>query len=140
MFTTIQPYLDRLVLHLSTGRRNIAGIGIPVLLLTTTGRKTGKPRTAPLLYLPSEDGETFYVIGSRGRRTADAGWYYNIEANEQVSITLQGQTLNYRASILKEPTRSVVWQHFVPFKHRFIRYQQRILREIPVVRLSPRKP
>ena len=136
----MQPYLDRLVLHLSTGRRNIAGIGIPVLLLTTTGQKTGKPRTAPLLYLPSEDGETFYVIGSRGGRTADAGWYYDIEANEQVGITLQGQTLNYRASILKEPTHSAVWQHFVAFKHDFTRYQQRISRKNPVVRLSPGAP
>ncbi len=127
-------------MRLSAGRWSIAGIGIPVLLLTTTGRKTGKPRTAPLLYLSSEDGETFYVIGSRGGRKAHAGWYYNIRENEQVNITLQGQTLNYRACILAEPTRSVVWKHFVAFNHHFTRYQLRISREIPVIRLSPRAP
>ncbi len=137
-FTTVQPPIDRFLLKLTHGRFSIAGIAIPTLLLTTRGRKTGQPRTAPLLYLPSEDDATFYVIGSRGGRKAHAGWYYNILADPEVTITVGGKRLSYRASVLEEPERTRVWQHFVTFNRHFNRYQARISRQIPVIRLQPR--
>ncbi|NKB97185.1 MAG: nitroreductase family deazaflavin-dependent oxidoreductase [Pseudomonadales bacterium] len=136
-FTTVQPHLDRALLKASGGRYSIAGMAIPTLLLTTKGRKTGKERTAPLLYLPSEDAETFYVIGSRGGRQAHAGWYYNILSDDEVSVTLSGQRSRYRAIVLEEPTRSQIWRHFLEFNRHFNRYEQRVTREIPVIQLKP---
>lgn len=137
-FTTVQPPIDRFLLRVTQGRFSVAGIAIPTLLLSTRGRKSGKPRTAPLLYLPSEDDRTFYVIGSRGGRKAHAGWYYNLVHDPEVTITLRGQVLPYRATVLEDPERHQVWQHFVTFNRHFNRYQERIDRQIPVIRLQPR--
>ena len=136
-FTTVQPHLDRALLQISRGRYSIAGIAIPTLLLTTKGRKTGKQRTAPLLYLPSEDAETLYVMGSRGGREAHAGWYYNILDDDDVWVTLSGRRMHYRAIVLDEPTRTKIWQHFLEFNRHFQRYEQRLKREIPIIQLTP---
>ena len=136
-FTTIQPHFDRALLKLSRGRYSIAGIAIPTLLLVTTGRRSGKQRTVPLLYIPSENEGIFYIIGSRGGRKAHAAWFYNIQANASVRVIVGGSTHPYTASVLEEPQRSQVWAHFVEYNRHFEKYQNRIERQIPVVRLEP---
>lgn len=136
-FTTVQPHFDRALLKMSQGRYSVAGIAIPTLLLTTTGRRSGKQRTVPLLYIPSEDGETYYIIGSRGGRKAHAAWFHNIQSDNFVSVTVDGATTPYIADVLDEPYRSQVWEHFVAFNRHFRKYQDRIEREIPVIRLTP---
>ena len=134
-FTTIQPHFDRALLKASKGRYSIAGIAIPTLLLTTLGRRSGKRRTVPLLYLPSEDGTTFYIIGSRGGREKHAGWFHNICADNHVEVTVDGCHCAYQAIILDEPERSKVWAHFVEYNRHFTKYPARIQRTIPVIRL-----
>ena len=85
-FTTIWPPVDRLLLRATRGRFSVSGIGVPVLLLTTRGRRSGKLRHVPLLYLPYEEGaeagrplQSVVVVGSRGGRESHAGWYYNLQ-------------------------------------------------------------
>ena len=77
-FTTATPPIDRWLLRRSAGRASLSGLAAPTLLLTTTGRRTGKPRATPLLFL--EDNGRLVVIGSRGGRSAQASWYLNLLA------------------------------------------------------------
>ena len=136
-FTTIQPHFDRALLKMSHGRYSIAGIAIPTLLLSSQGRRSGKRRTVPLLYIPSENEGIFYIMGSRGGRKAHAAWFYNIQANALVEVTVSGSTHPYKAIVLKEPQRSQVWGHFLEYNRHFKKYQDRIERQIPIVRLEP---
>ena len=141
-FTTVTPPLDRKLLMWSTGRFSVAGAVSPTLMLITTGRRTGRQRHTPLLYLTDGDvasvAPPLYIIGSRGGRRAQAGWYYNVMSESRVEVLVAGQRRRCTARLLEGAERERVWDHFVRFNPHFNRYQARVSREIPVIALEGR--
>lgn len=134
-FTTVTPPLDRLILRLSRGRFSIACGLAPIMLLNTTGRRSGKLRSSPLLYL--RDGETIVVLGSRGGRRQSAAWYLNLCSNPRASVLLGGRETNCRAREAEGSERDRLWQQLAALNPGINTYQQRLQRRIPVMVLTP---
>ena len=131
--------IDRWLLLKTTGLVSISGLGTPTLLLTTLGRKTGQPRTTPLMYLSdTHQPVILYVIGSGGGRPLMPAWILNLMANPKVLVTRDGITQNYQARALTNGQYSAVWQRFMTFNPGFRRYQDRLTRSIPIIELAPR--
>ncbi len=107
----------------------------PVLLLTTTGRKTGKQRTTPLLYV--EDGERYAVVASVGGAPTHPGWYLNLRANPAATIQLGRRTLPVTAETAGPEERARLWASATRMYPTYDAYQAKTSREIPVVVLSP---
>ena len=87
--------LNTVVYRLSRGRILGKTSNVPILLLTTTGRKSGKARTAPLLY--REDGDAFVVIASFGGQPEHPAWYLNLEADPTATVQIGGDNTSVRA-------------------------------------------
>ena len=110
--------------------------GAPVMLLTTTGRKSGKPRTAPLIYL--EDGDDIVVVASRAGTNRDPAWYRNLEANPDVEVEIGTGRRAMRARCVSDEERAELWPRLTQMYRDYDDYQARTSRNIPVVVLSPR--
>jgi F420H(2)-dependent quinone reductase len=110
-------------------------MGSPVLLLMTTGRKTGKERTAPLLYL--EDGANLVVVASVGGAPRHPAWYLNLKASPEARVRLGEQTLRVRAEEAGGEEKRRLWARLVEMYPPYESYQRRTEREIPVVVLRP---
>lgn len=105
----------------------------PLLLLTTTGRKTGKEWTTPLMYV--EDGENLVVIASNGGAPHHPAWYLNLKANPEVRVRVKERDL--RAQEARGEERSRLFARLVEAYAGYENYQRRTEREIPVVVLHP---
>lgn len=112
-------------------------LGAPVLLLTTTGRRSGKPRTTPLLYL--EDGGALVVIASNGGSPSHPGWFLNLETDPAVEVQIRHERRAMRASPASAVERERLWPRAVAVYKPYEDYQRRTEREIPVVLLKPRQ-
>lgn len=110
--------------------------GVEVLLLTTTGRKTGQPRTTPLIYL--QDGDEWAVVASQGGLPRHPQWYLNLSANSDVEIQLGGERFAATARTANPEERVRLWGPLVAHYGDFATYQAWTEREIPVVILSRR--
>lgn len=130
-FTTVTPPLDRFILRLSRGRYSLAGRAVPILLLTTTGRRSGQERTTPLLYL--RDGGRFVVLGSRGGRKSPAAWYLNLLSNPRATVLVDGEQIQCDSYEAQGPERDQLWDQLVAMNPGFEVYQQRLSRRIPVM-------
>lgn len=108
--------------------------GAPVLLLTTRGRKTGKERTSPLLFL--RDGDRFYVVASKGGVPEHPAWYLNLVDQPKVQIQVGGETLTRVARTLTAEEKAAVWPKLVAMYKDYQMYQDRTDRSIPVVALE----
>ena len=109
--------------------------GVPVLLLTTTGRKSGQPRTAPLLFI--EDGDNVIVVASQGGLPKDPLWYRNLQANPECEVQIKRRKMNMRAHTANPAERERLWPKLVAHYPDFASYQSWTDREIPVVILEP---
>ena len=107
----------------------------PDLLLITTGRKTGKERTSPLLYL--EDGENLVVVGSVGGAPKHPDWYWNLKANPEARVQIKDRTQRVRAEEAKDEQKRRLWRRLVEMYPPYEDYQRRTRREIPVFVLRP---
>jgi deazaflavin-dependent oxidoreductase (nitroreductase family) len=131
-------FADRLIGRLSRGRI-VALALVPSLLITTTGRRTGQPRTTPLLYVP--DGDAFVVTGSNWGQPAPAGWALNLLADPAASVNVKGTPHQVTARLAEGPERERLWRLLVREWPAFETYLTRAGgREIPVFRLEPRQP
>ena len=110
--------------------------GAPVLLLTTTGRKSGQPRTAPLLYLG--DGDNLLIVASKGGMSQHPVWYLNLEANPDVDVEVGSERRRMRARRASDEEKAKLWPRLVAMYRDYDDYQARTDRNIPVVILSPR--
>jgi len=122
--------------RLSGGR--VAGhvpSGAPICLLTTTGRRSGRPRTVPLLYIP--DGDDFVVVASRGGMGSHPAWYLNLLADPDASVLVGSATRRVHARDATEDERRRLWPALTAAYVHFDAYQLRTPRRIPVVILSP---
>lgn len=105
--------------------------GRPMLLLTTTGRKSGKPRTTPLQYL--EDGEHMVVVASNGGHDRHPAWWLNVEARSDVEVQAGKVTKRMKAETANEEERSRLWSLLVADYPNYQKYQDGTKRKIPVV-------
>lgn len=110
--------------------------GAPVLLLTTIGRKSGRPRTAPLLYV--EDGDELVIVASKGGMSQHPVWFLNLEANPDVEVELGSTRRRMRARRASDEEKAKLWPRLVAMYRDYDDYQARTDRNIPVVILAPR--
>lgn len=107
-----------------------------VCLLTTTGRKSGKVRTVPLIYL--RDGDNYAVIASAAGNDKHPAWYHNLTAHPDVQLEIDGQNMALRARTAAGDERERIWTKAVSTYADYAKYQTSTEREIPVVVLEPR--
>jgi deazaflavin-dependent oxidoreductase (nitroreductase family) len=108
--------------------------GRPVLLLTTTGAKTGKPRLAPLVY--SRDAERLVVAASKGGAPTHPAWYANLITNPIVTVEAGGEVFQARAIVADGEDRERLWRAHVAQNPAFAGYAQKTSRVIPVISLE----
>lgn len=109
-------------------------LGRPVLLLTTTGAKTGRPRLVPLVY--SRDGDHLVIVASKGGAPAHPAWYVNLEANPVVTVEAGGETFRARARVVAGAERERLYAAHAAIHPSFHDYRERTSRVIPVVVLE----
>lgn len=119
------------------GRIGGSLLGRPVLLLTTCGRRTGQPRTLPLVYLPLDDGSYLVAASNAGAIERDPDWLRNLRANPEVQIQVGRETQTRKAEVVDSAEREALWQRFSSAYSNFADYQRRASRQIPLVRLRP---
>ena len=108
--------------------------GVPTLLLTTTGRRTGQQHTTPLIY--GQDGDRYLVVGSRGGAPEHPQWYRNLLAQPSVGVQVKAERFRARARPTTAAERPALWQKMVAIYPPYAEYQTRTTREIPVVILE----
>ena len=109
--------------------------GKSLLLLTTTGRRTGRERVSPVLRI--DDGPDYLIAASMGGAPRHPGWYFNLLANPAVTVQVGGRVEPRAARVAHGAERDRLFQKFVDRDRRFARYQERTDRTIPVVVLEP---
>jgi deazaflavin-dependent oxidoreductase (nitroreductase family) len=110
--------------------------GGKVLLLSTTGRKTGKERTVPVMYIEDDKGHPV-VTASFGGAPKHPAWFTNIESNPTVSYQIGDRKVQARAEVLPGPERDKMWQTLTSKYPGFAEYQTKTSRVIPMVALRP---
>ncbi len=108
----------------------------PVLLLTTVGRRSGRPRTAPVVYLA--DGERLIVIGSNAGHAKTPAWSLNLEANPVAEVELGAERRNVLARVAEGEERAELWRKVNEMYSGFDDYSARTTREIRLFVLEPR--
>jgi deazaflavin-dependent oxidoreductase (nitroreductase family) len=126
--------LHRCAYQLTGGALGGRILGAPVLLLTTTGRQSGKLRTTPLLYL--EDGAALVVIASNGGAPSHPGWFLNLEADPEVEVQVRRERRALRAHRASPSERERLWPRALAVYKAYEDYQRKTEREIPVVLLE----
>ena len=110
--------------------------GAPMLLLHTTGAKSGREHVAPMMYL-REDGRTF-VFASKGGAPTNPDWYHNLVANPGVTVELPGETFEAKAVVTDGAERERLFSAQKQAMPAFAEYEKKTTREIPVVILEKR--
>ena len=131
--------MDAVMLKLSHGRHTVTEIvGLPIIQITTIGAKSGEPRTMPLVSL--FDGEKIALIGSNFGRQHNPGWYYNLKANPQCTVQVNGREQKFIARKTEGEEREKYWQMAVSYYKGYDLYKVRAAhRQIPVIILEPVK-
>ena len=109
--------------------------GAPVCLLTTKGRRSGRVRTVPLLFLA--DGDDLVIVASQGGAPQDPGWYFNLVANAEAEVQIEHRRFAVTARTVGAEEKAALWPRLVAIYPPYAVYQRRTARPIPVVRLHP---
>ena len=109
--------------------------GVPTLLLTTIGRRSGERRTTPLIY--GRDGAHYLVVASRGGAPTHPSWYENLVAQPNVEVQVMAQRFKARARPATPAEKPALWKTMASIWPAYDDYQQKTPREIPVVILDP---
>ena len=128
--------LHRTVYNVSGGRIGGSGLGMPVVILTTTGRKSGQPRDT-MLTAPIDEEDRVVVVASWGGDDRHPQWFRNIEANPDVELTLRNKKRKMRAHVASPEERAELWPRITKDHANYAGYQRRTEREIPLVILEP---
>jgi deazaflavin-dependent oxidoreductase (nitroreductase family) len=108
--------------------------GRTLLLLHTSGAKSGEPRINPVAYV--KDGERFVIIASKGGAPTNPDWYYNLVAHPDVTVEVGTEQLQVHATVAAEPDRTRLYQQMVAMMPGFAEYEQKTTRKIPVIILT----
>ena len=123
-------------LYRASGGRLMGKVGrAPVLLLTSTGRRSGQRRTAPVLYL--RDGDRLIVIGSNAGNEREPAWALNLKANPDAEVEVGRERTRVRARIADGDERTQLWTRFNSLFGGFDHYRERTSRDIAVFVLEP---
>jgi F420H(2)-dependent quinone reductase len=132
-FMAIQIWLYRL----SGGKMGGRFGGFNVLLLTTTGRKSGKTYTTPLGYFERPDG--YLIVASNSGRSTHPAWYLNLKSQPLVKVQVLDKVLSVTTEILSGDARTQAWQQVITSAPQYANYEKLTTREIPVILLRPSK-
>lgn len=140
IFARTQHHLDGWIFRLSKGRQtaSTALSGIPVVMLTTTGARSGEQRTMPVVGLP--DGDDLVVIASNFGKPHHPAWYHNLRAHPLATVTTEGATQQMRAREVGGEERERLWRMAVEVHPGWKLYERRATsarRRIPILVLSP---
>jgi len=130
-FTALHVFFYKL----SGGRIGGTFRGAPVLLLTTTGRKTGKHRTTPLLYII--DNKNYAVVASNGGRDSYPSWWTNLRKSPEAEIWIKKEKKKVRAEQAPDNEKARLWSLLTKMYPTYDDYQKKTTRKIPVVVLKP---
>ncbi len=109
--------------------------GRPLMVLTTTGAKTGQPRTAIVTF--TRDGDAYVVAGSKSGAPADPHWFHNLIANPIVQVEGDGKRFQGRAVAAEGADRDKLWERHVAERPEFAEYPEKSGRTIPMARITP---
>ncbi len=108
--------------------------GRTLLLLHTSGAKSGQPRINPVAYV--KDGDRLVIIASKGGAPTNPDWYYNLIAHPDVTVEVGTEQLQVHATVAAEPDRTRLYQKMVAMMPGFAEYEQKTTRKIPVIILT----
>jgi deazaflavin-dependent oxidoreductase (nitroreductase family) len=132
----LNDFNQRIIEEFRTNQGKVSGqfAGAPLLLLTTTGAKTGRSLTKPLAY--SKDGDRIVLIASYAGAPKNPAWFNNLAANPIVTVELGGERFQARASVTSGAERQRLYDNQAKQMAVFVEYQKKTTREIPVVVLQ----
>jgi deazaflavin-dependent oxidoreductase (nitroreductase family) len=133
LFARVAHHIDRPVFKLSKGRKTFGSMltGLPIVMLTTTGAKSGKQRTVPVLGIPADGGVA--VIASNFGQHNNPGWFYNLRANPEGELAVDGTRRHFRAVEATGERRAAIWQEGLRVYPGWTQYEKRAAhREIVV--------
>lgn len=132
-------FIHRLIIGLSFGRKGWNLAKMPVLELTTTGRKSGIPRSV-MLTSPHQENESILIVASKGGSDAPPEWLLNIEKNPNVEVRKEGgPSVSMSADIVNEKERNQLWPVITADFPNYSDYQKKTSRVIPLIFLRPIK-
>jgi deazaflavin-dependent oxidoreductase (nitroreductase family) len=138
LFARVLYRIDRPVYRLTRGRHTFASLlsGIPVVMITTTGARSGQPRTVPVLGIPTADGVA--VIASNFGQRRHPGWYFNLRANPEGLMAVDGERRRFRAIEAEGERRRAIWAEGLRVYPGWSQYERRASnRQIAVFVLEP---
>ena len=124
------------IFRASKGRLLNRGSGMPVLMLTTTGRKSGRPRTT-MLTSPLRDGDAIMLVASKGGDDRNPAWFLNLRDDPRVQVMMDGATRPMTARVADASEKAALWPRIVADHDNYAAYQRKTTRDIPVVVLEP---
>jgi deazaflavin-dependent oxidoreductase (nitroreductase family) len=128
--------VHRIIVKVSGNRIGWSAMSMPVLELTTIGRKSGQPRTV-FLTTPLQLGDTFVVVASRGGDDNHPAWFLNLRDTPEVRVAVQGGTVrDMHARVAGADERARLWPQIVADHGNYSDYQAKTTREIPLVLLE----
>jgi len=135
--TDYAEFTKNLIADIRANGRPTSGYfeGRAVMVLTTTGAKTGKPREAVVSF--SRDGDDYVVVGSKSGEPDDPAWFTNLVANPVVTVDADGKTFQARATVAEGADRDALWDRHVAEHAQFADYPSKTHRVIPIARLTP---
>jgi deazaflavin-dependent oxidoreductase (nitroreductase family) len=119
----------------TNGEQGYLWNGAPILLLTTTGRKSGEARTSALIF--GRDGDDLLLVASQGGAPTHPNWYHNLSANPDVEVQVQGDVFPATARTANDDEKARLWSIMTDVWPNYDAYQERTDRAIPVVVLTP---
>jgi deazaflavin-dependent oxidoreductase (nitroreductase family) len=129
--------VHRGVIKLSGGRLGWHAMGMPALELTTTGRKSGQPRTV-MLTSPVQEGDAIAIVASRGGDDQHPAWFLNLREHPEVTVAYAGKPkVAMRARVANPDERASLWPRITAAYSGYAAYQKKTEREIPLVLLEP---
>ncbi len=128
--------IHRPLFRLSKGKVMGKGAGMPVLVLTTKGRKSGQPRPT-MLTSPLQIDDKVVIVASKGGADRHPDWFLNLQADPKVEVEMGGTTRSMTAHIADAAEKADLWPKIVAGHDNYAGYQSKTEREIPVVVLAP---
>lgn len=108
--------------------------GVPCLLVTSTGRKSGEARTIPIIFTRASD--SIFIIASKGGSPSHPAWYLNVQDDPRVTVQIKGEKFDAVARTAESPEREALWAEAIKQWPNYDTYQSRTERKIPVVVLD----
>lgn len=134
--TAVNEFNRNLIAEFRTNDGKVSGVfeHAPLLLLTTTGRRSGRQHTTPLVY--QREGDRIFVFGSKGGAPAHPSWYLNLVADPKVRVELPDESFDARAVVLEGAERDRIFAEQKRLLPNFADYEAKTDRVIPVIELE----